>query len=139
MRVSHSVFHMNIQNLFVIRTWKSWLTIGFCLFGGKKEFLDFVTWILQLIVFITISWKNMCPELTVQQHCNRGNEYEVCIIVLWHNSLISNANGFLSVTKGTLDWKNPSILTEMRERKNVFYHCFTLIVLGQFRLKKFST
>ena len=40
---------------------------------------------------------------------DRGNESEVCIIVLWHNSLISNANSyssFLSVTKGTLDWKN---------------------------------
>lgn len=82
---SHNTIHVfRINSMVGTLSWLVWVYIR----GGGKTM-----WLL-------------CKTVLTS---DRGNESEVCIIVLWHNSLISNANSyssFLSVTKGTLDWKN---------------------------------
>ena len=81
---SHNTIHVfRINSMVGTLWWLDWVYIR----GGKTMWL-------------------LCKTVLTS---DRGNESEVCIIVLWHNSLISNANSyssFLSVTKGTLDWKN---------------------------------
>ena len=94
---SHNTIHVfRINSMVGTLWWLDWVYIR----GGKTMWL-------------------LCKTVLTS---DRGNESEVCIIVLWHNSLISNANSyssFLSVTKGTLDWKNvfwPAMSTDLEKR-----------------------